>query len=1139
VNAAGGNLMVERLDLSMDTILGTLEIRSTYNATSGDWLWSFQVTYDGTSFLDPTGARHDVSAVSDGSSIAGTVYVKADHDTIETKGGLAFHFDANGQLAHMAWKTVAYPRLEYTRSASSLDIAQCAAPPSCTDVYAIALNADGNPTVITDARTSRSADFQYDGSGRLVVARDALDVDKSWPGFRYEYSLGGTLLTAMTNSQDERIEYVYQGNRRIRDVIQIGEGNPIHRFEYDAKASDGLYTTIHTNPVGAETRYRIDGERRLHQVELADAWEITTITWSGKRPSRTTLPSGATTSFTYVGDDVAAITQPSGNVISFAYDPFALNYEDISSTPISQIDDSVGPIQSRTYDASGRLVSVSNGEGEAVHYTHTATTLESYTNPLGAQSTFPFYGIHGHWLDMQGDVTDKRAFDPVGNVVVPSVNLQAGGVLDRSYDGNRNLESLGVAGSDQGQVAAQGAISIDRRNDGRPMSIARPGSADHDFFYDALGRLVERRERVDGAWQSTAFEYDLAGNRIAVELPNGMRQEFDFDGYGRVVSRRALRDGFSEGEATWWWQDGRVVAFSDSIRGTTEFYSHDAAGRVTRVDYGFGESIELEYDARSRRTAETFSLPGEGEIRRLDYGYDFANRLVSVTSDGGEELVQWGWSGGEIAGATYGNGLSRSYTYDAATARLTGATTTNALFQVVESTAIETTGELGPSRSQIRVTTNTTIASTEEQYWLEQGGSLGSPDGFVGKRVFGWNDGEGSSRSFAYDELSNLLSTSGDGFTYNSEGNRLLSATLAHGGIALTYEYDSAGFATARNGVPITWAANGRMASVGSETFTWDMRGGLVSSTVAGVTRDFSLFGGRVEIDPATGALDPLDLGFVTLAFGSSERTYRHFDFRGNVRFTSDENGAIVSHYRYTPYGLDAVFGAAGDPVRFAGRTQVGDLMLLGARVYDPAVGRFLSPDPVFQLVNQYTYTLGNPVFFWDPDGATPSPTTGPSNAQIRSYYMTVVKVMGVVTAGALATGNIPLAAAASTTGAVLYAIAAIDGTIEDFGGMNGFLGALGLPDLYPGACKTRCGSPKQRKEIEITFDPETGGSGEPGEAGGGGSPPPEVPPHGACAPTAVGEVVDLSGVLWFLGPLQLLLGALVLRNRRQWRTRR
>jgi len=43
--------------------------------------------------------------------------------------------------------------------------------------------------------------------------------------------------------------------------------------------------------------------------------------------------------------------------------------------------------------------------------------------------------------------------------------------------------------------------------------------------------------------------------------------------------------------------------------------------------------------------------------------------------------------------------------------------------------------------------------------------------------------------------------------------------------------------------------------------------------------------------------------------------------------------------------------------------------MWLGARVYDPKIGRFLSPDPVFDLVNQFTYTLGNPIRYWDPDG--------------------------------------------------------------------------------------------------------------------------------------------------------------------------
>ena len=113
VNAAGGNLMIERLDLSIDTVLGIQEIRAVYNAHSGDWLWSFQVTYEGSEFLDPTGARHNLDAIADGAAIPGSVYVRADTDTIETKGGLAFHFDASGGLSHVAWKTADYPRLQY------------------------------------------------------------------------------------------------------------------------------------------------------------------------------------------------------------------------------------------------------------------------------------------------------------------------------------------------------------------------------------------------------------------------------------------------------------------------------------------------------------------------------------------------------------------------------------------------------------------------------------------------------------------------------------------------------------------------------------------------------------------------------------------------------------------------------------------------------------------------------------------------------------------------------------------------------------------------------------------------------------------------------------------------------------------
>jgi hypothetical protein len=47
----------------------------------------------------------------------------------------------------------------------------------------------------------------------------------------------------------------------------------------------------------------------------------------------------------------------------------------------------------------------------------------------------------------------------------------------------------------------------------------------------------------------------------------------------------------------------------------------------------------------------------------------------------------------------------------------------------------------------------------------------------------------------------------------------------------------------------------------------------------------------------------------------------------------------------------------------------------MNGRMYDPTIGRFLSPDPVLQFpnytqgLNPYSYALNNPLRFVDPDG--------------------------------------------------------------------------------------------------------------------------------------------------------------------------
>jgi RHS repeat-associated protein len=1074
VNAVGGNLLVRRVDMTLDTLFGTQEIAASYNSASGEWLWNFEISYDGSVFVDPTGVLHTVDSLADGQAIAGSTWVKVDADTIETKGGFQYHFDASGRIDHIRWATIDYPRIQHSAyQAGGVDfraLEQCTAPGVCTAFFEIELNAVGDPIAVEDQRTGRRVEYEYT-AGHLTRVKDPLAIDRGWAGTQYEYSPWLQLLDAIVNSEGERIEYRYQANRRIVDVVQIGEGNPTHHFEFNTPNGHTgfLHSAFHTNPLGGETRYLIDAELRVVEIARTTAGETVQIQWDGLRPSEITAASGATTTFSYTADDLTSIVEPSGNTVAITYELGALNQEDVRSRAIANVQDSLGSIEQRTYGADGRVATTVNGTGDTVTYGWAPITLASLTNALGATFDFPIYGVHGHWLEMSGSGIDRRSVDPTGNVLIASTGRQQGGILTSEYDPNRNVSALTLAATANGSVVSQDAIAMQRRSDGELQYVARPGGGDHQFAYDALGRLASRDEFVDGAWQATTFEYDLSGNTAAVTRPNGMREEYDYDAYARLIAHRALRNGTQEGEETFVYQGGRVVSRFDSIRNATEVYSYDTAGRLALVAFEFGESVSAEYDARSRVVAETLSSPAHGVTRRIEYEYDLANRITRLGADNDELLAAWTYQDGAVAQIQYGNGLTRTFQTDPATGTMVSASTEDDLTAVLETTTVAKTIELNPAREQIRSETATTLANSVERYSLTRGGNLSNPDGYQGQRVFGWDDEAGHTKSFDYDEMSNWVdNAAGDTFAYNTERNRLLSATLVDEGVTLGYAYDEAGFATLRGGDPISWSATGRMASVGADSITWDLRGRPIATSIGGVNAEFVYFGGRVPNDPQSGALQALDLGVARVDFDAVGRTYRHFDFRYNVSFVSDETGSIVSHYQYSPYGVDTVFGYDGDAVRFVGRTQIGDLMWLGARIYDPLVGRFLSPDPVFNLVNQFTYTLGNPIRYWDPDGQE-------SQAQAKARARATLKPGLKVVAAGLALAGIltPCSAACgAVAAAIAVAIAIADltrgsnaappngppgtqpgGTIGGLGGGPGTLGSIpscGLLGIEP-----------------------------------------------------------------------------------------
>jgi RHS repeat-associated protein len=84
----------------------------------------------------------------------------------------------------------------------------------------------------------------------------------------------------------------------------------------------------------------------------------------------------------------------------------------------------------------------------------------------------------------------------------------------------------------------------------------------------------------------------------------------------------------------------------------------------------------------------------------------------------------------------------------------------------------------------------------------------------------------------------------------------------------------------------------------------------------------------------------------------------------------------VTEHRHYSGYTQTSVDGGDPSEMGFAAGTHAADLVILGARVYDPIAGRFLSQDPISQTINQYSYTLGNPVRFWDPTGAQQQPSS-------------------------------------------------------------------------------------------------------------------------------------------------------------------
>lgn len=501
------------------------------------------------------------------------------------------------------------------------------------------------------------------------------------------------------------------------------------------------------------------------------------------------------------------------------------------------------------------------------------------------------------------------------------------------------------------------------------------------MHYDTLGRMFKKEDPDLGVWN---YYYDNNGNLINYTDGNGNSITQLFDEQNRIVQRKYK----SKTPSVLWKYD--QPEYSNSIGRLTfvekgdikDSFSYDSEGRPIRKTRNILNSInyitETKYDVAGR--IEEISYPGTGGYK-ASYNYHPGTSLVSsVTTQDASASIGAYTPSGQVKQIIYGDGVTTNYSYDIRSSRL-GTIKTN----------LPGSGE----------------AVQDFAYTYTKAGDV--------KTIK--DNASGSVRTYEYDSRHQLTSEITE--CYTSEPNT-----------DVYYDYDYADYNF--NPAPtrphaLKFLGVNQDGNYKNLEYKYDSNGNMTShASVNGsgdvIQRNITFNSDNMPVNISSGGSAAVEIVYdgdnkraiKTSGYGTSyyagyifeERTGKQvrYIFAGNQRIASSSpgeapvyfhkdhlgsttvltrNGALYSPAGgYYPYGLErSPVGDAEVHYTFTDQerdTETG-LMNYDARLYDPALAQFLSPDTVTPdwydpiSLNRYVYCRNNPLKYTDPDGHNPA----------------------------------------------------------------------------------------------------------------------------------------------------------------------
>ncbi|WP_256984888.1 polymorphic toxin-type HINT domain-containing protein [Streptomyces sp. 2R] len=660
-----------------------------------------------------------------------------------------------------------------------------------------------------------------------------------------------------------------------------------------------------------------------------------------------------------------------------------------------------------TFDGLNRPIETSqiagNGDGGAVlAITKTLYGGDRTTTipPVGGTTTTTLTDARGNTTELRQHRTRAAdsAFDTTRYHPTPRGQLST--VTDPA--GNDWIYEYDQLGRQTKATDPDKGITTSTYNDRGQLTFSKgsrtdvPGLA---YVYDNLGRQTEVREESTSGTLRTKQVYDTitgAKGQLAesTRYVNGNAYTAKVDAYDSLY--RAFRTSVV------------IPAIEGKLQGTyqtgTAFHPSGLPGATN-------------YSAAGSLPAGSFSYTYEDETLRP----------ITVYGQGMTSSASYSYTGKPLQ---YAMGLTDSTkkaqvtnTYEWGTQRLSNSRVDRAdqlgvdryaTYQYDEAGKVLSIADVSRSGTDNQCFTYDHLSRLTEA-WTQPlttcapapaGDKLGGPAPYW--QSFTYENGNRKSE-IRHDPTGNATKDITSNYTYPAPGSQRphgvtsITTTGPAGSKTNSYGYDPAGNTTTRPNQSLTWDAEGHLATITENdkttTYLYDTTGNRL---IARTPTETTLYLGHTELTLTTGADKPKATRYVGI--GGGHTAVRNDD--GTFAFTVADHHSTgelaiqatnlaLTQRRALPFG--ALRGAT--PTTWPGTkgfvggtddTKTTGLTHLGAREYDPDLGRFISVDPILDLadpqqMNGYNYANDNPVTLLDPDGLKPMATGG--SAQDEDAY--------------------------------------------------------------------------------------------------------------------------------------------------------